>query len=237
MFLLLLTSCMESNDFGATIGDCDEFYTIYHTSQLELMKEYDIYDKNFPDKETRRGHIKKISNGHKIESWFYIINDIDTNYIEFSCIVNYDSNKISYVTKDLEVRDNASIKYNLSLGRSKYFQKDTVGITLTIENTSNIKQSIWFDAGQYPTGTGIKLFNDKNEPQIKKYWDVVSSDAYTLEQVKEKENHLKPGQSFSKSYNLRNIIQLDTESLKAGKYYMYYEYENNKTDTISFEIL
>jgi hypothetical protein len=98
-----ITSCSSDGLFGATAGgDCNEICTVYNAAKNILMEENDIFDKNFPNRADREKHTNEISNGFKIESWFYTINnEQDTIYTDFSCTVHYDSEKIEYIVKNL----------------------------------------------------------------------------------------------------------------------------------------
>jgi len=127
--LFFIASCSDSKwngEWGATVGDCDEICTIYHSAQKELMKEFNLYDKDFPNKEERRKHIVLIDNGHKINSWFRVVTDNnDTTINEFSCKVYYDEVKIKYVVTDLKYD-----KVNLKQKNNKKLVNDTVTIDL-----------------------------------------------------------------------------------------------------------
>lgn len=111
LFLIILTSCgYNDGDWGTTVGDCDEICTIYYTAQLELIKDREIYDRDFPDRKIRRKHVKEIENGHRIESWFVAVNEEgDTAKIEFSCEVYYNSEIIGYAVKNLKTERHTTI--------------------------------------------------------------------------------------------------------------------------------
>lgn len=99
-----LSSCLGDGLFGATAGgDCDELCTVYNTAKNILMEENNIFDKNFPNRADREKHTDRISNGFKIESWYYTVNaELDTVYTNFSCTVHYDSEDIEYKVKNLK---------------------------------------------------------------------------------------------------------------------------------------
>ncbi|MCF8295922.1 MAG: hypothetical protein K9J13_00135 [Saprospiraceae bacterium] len=66
---IVITSCVNrEGDWGATIGDCDEICTVYYAAQIELMKDKELYDRDFTNKQLRRKHVIEIKNGHKIEN-------------------------------------------------------------------------------------------------------------------------------------------------------------------------
>lgn len=99
-------SCGYSDgDWGATVSDCDEICTVYYTAQRELKKEKELFDRNFPNKELRRKHVKQIKKGYRIESWFHDVNqNHDTIKYKFSCEVYYETEKINYVVKNLIIQ-------------------------------------------------------------------------------------------------------------------------------------
>ena len=89
-----LTSCIGESDFGATTSNCDEICTVYNTAQQQINQEYQVFDRDYPDSEERRTHVKEENDGFKIESWFYEITDsTDTTYYDFSCFVKYEQKK------------------------------------------------------------------------------------------------------------------------------------------------
>lgn len=105
---IFITSCSyREGDYGATVGDCDEICTVYYVAQRKLMEDYEIYDRDFPNKKIRRTHVKRFSSGHKIESWFCLINEQnDTSYVRFSCNVKLDAeNELGYRVEELEIKN------------------------------------------------------------------------------------------------------------------------------------
>jgi hypothetical protein len=85
---MFLSCGHQEGDYGATVGDCDQICTVYHVAQLKLAEDYEIYDRDFPDKEVRRMHVKKTVGGHRIESWFRLVGKgKDTTNYNFSCEV------------------------------------------------------------------------------------------------------------------------------------------------------
>ncbi len=98
-----LTSCVSDGFLGATVGDCDEYCTVYNTPKNLLMEKYDVSDKNFPDKKERKHHISKLNETYEVNSWFYTIDEQeDTIYIDFSCSVQFDSKQTKYVVSNLK---------------------------------------------------------------------------------------------------------------------------------------
>ena len=107
IFLFVISCSYQDGDYGATVGDCDEICTVYYVAQRKLMEDYEIYDRNFPNKEVRRTHVIRSLSGHKIKSWFYLINEKnDTSYVSFSCNVKLDTeNELGYTVEDLEIKN------------------------------------------------------------------------------------------------------------------------------------
>ncbi|MAY83562.1 MAG: hypothetical protein CMP59_05445 [Flavobacteriales bacterium] len=106
MTITTVSCSYGEGDWGATVGDCDEICTVYYTAQRELMKEREISDRNFPDQEIRRNHVEEIENGHKIKSWFDMVDEKgDTTRKDFSCEIYYDPEVIGYVVKNLKLEN------------------------------------------------------------------------------------------------------------------------------------
>lgn len=125
---MLNVSCSDSHwdgEWGATVGDCDEQCTVYYSAQKELMKNWDVFDKDFPDKQERRQHITLTKTGYEINSWFRVVSHSDTIINQFSCEVIYEKEKIGYVVKNLKLKEP-----NLRSIFSKELESDTVTIEL-----------------------------------------------------------------------------------------------------------
>ena len=131
LYILLVISTISCTDskwngeWGATVGDCDEICTIYYSAQQEIMKNKELYDRDFPNKTERRKHVSKTEKGHRIESWYRVIDGIDTSKNDFSCELIYDSEKIGYLVKNLRIK-----KLDLTIPSNKNLEKDTVTIEL-----------------------------------------------------------------------------------------------------------
>ncbi|KXX66500.1 hypothetical protein [Flammeovirga sp. SJP92] len=95
LILLITISTISCTDFkwNGKWEDCDELCIVYYSAQKKLMKERELYDRDFPSKEERRQHITKTETGHKIKSWFQSIKNTDTSTIQFSCEVLFDKEK------------------------------------------------------------------------------------------------------------------------------------------------
>lgn len=120
---MTFVSCSDSEwngEWGATVGDCDEICTVYYSAQQEIFKNKELFDRNFPNITERRKHVSKTEKGHRIESWYRVIDGIDTSKNEFSCEVVYDSEKVEYIVKNLRIKN---IDY-------KKLENDTVTIEL-----------------------------------------------------------------------------------------------------------
>lgn len=106
LLLFFLCSCLDKNDLGATVGDCDEFCTAYNVSKNALKDRFDLSNKDFPNKKSRSQHVEEIGHGgilYKVNSWYHKINeDGDTLIVDFSCIVEYDSKNVRYRAKELK---------------------------------------------------------------------------------------------------------------------------------------
>ncbi|MDX2361571.1 MAG: hypothetical protein QNK23_12245 [Crocinitomicaceae bacterium] len=102
--IFIFSSCSEEGDLGATVGDCDEYCTVYYVAEKELMKQYEIYNLNFPDKDIRNSHVTNNSDKYEVRSWYYLINeDNDTTFVDFTCTVIYNSKKVEYDVQSLEI--------------------------------------------------------------------------------------------------------------------------------------
>jgi hypothetical protein len=110
LYILLVSltiSCTDSKwngEWGATVGNCDEICTIYYSAQQEIMKNIELSDIDFPNKTERRKHLSKTEKGHRIESWYSVIDGNDTLKNEFFCEVIYDREKIGYLVKNLWIK-------------------------------------------------------------------------------------------------------------------------------------
>lgn len=109
----LLAACTYSEgDWRATVGDRDEICSVYHYAQMAIMEERKVYDRDFPDRQSRRSHIKPRANGHYIESWFFdFLPNGDTLKVSFNCEVYLSSDpKIAYYVQNLRFTDSLYLK-------------------------------------------------------------------------------------------------------------------------------
>lgn len=129
------------------------------------------------------------------------------------------------------VKSNDSIQYSIQTDKVIYRPNETINVTIVSKNISDHPIKIWLDAGEYPTGTDLCLFNSKGKSMVEHYWAFVSSQSRTEEEVELLNTTIKPNQAFKKEYNLHSIVQLK-EDLQAGKYTLRY----NNSQACKFEI-
>ena len=129
------------------------------------------------------------------------------------------------------IQNNDSIQYRIGLDKDIYSPNEAIQVMILAKNISDHTINIWLDAGDYPTGTDLCLFNSKGVSMIDQYWSVVSSQLLREEEVELLKTTLKPNQEVKKVYPLYSIIQLNKD-LTAGTYTLRY----NNAPPCKFEI-
>jgi hypothetical protein len=137
-----------------------------------------------------------------------------------------DKGKSEYITQG-----NDSIQYRIGLDKDNYSPNEAINVIILAKNISDHTINIWLDAGDYPTGTDLCLFNSKGVSMIDQYWAVVSSQLHREEEVELLKTTLKPNQEVKKVYPHYSIIQLNKD-LTAGTYTLRY----NNAPPCKFEV-
>ena len=140
--------------------------------------------------------------------------------------VEANKGKSEYITQR-----NDSIQYRIGLDKDFYSPNEAIHVMILAKNISDHTINIWLDAGDYPTGTDLCLFNSKGVSMIEQYWSVVSSQLHREEEVELQKTTLKPNQEVKKVYPLYSIIQLNKD-LTAGTYTLRY----NNAPPCKFEV-
>ena len=102
---------------------------------------------------------------------------------------------------------NDSIQYRIGLDKDIYSPNEVINVIILAKNISDHTINIWLDAGDYPTGTDLCLFNSKGISMVDQYWAVVSSQLHRKEEVELLKTTLKPNQEVKKVYPLYSIVQ------------------------------
>ena len=147
-----------------------------------------------------------------------------------------DHHKVKDTTSNKEkseyaIQNNDSIQYSIGLDKVIYSPNEPVKVTIAAKNMTNHTIKIWLDAGDYPTGTDLCLFNSQGVSMIDQYWAFVSSQSHREEEVELLKTTLKPNQEFKKAYPLYSIIQLK-DDLTTGTYTLKY----NNAKPCTFEV-
>ena len=124
-----------------------------------------------------------------------------------------------------------SIQYRIGLDKVIYSPNEDINVIIIAKNISDHTINIWLDAGDYPTGTDLCLFNSKGISMVDQYWAVLSSQLHREEEVELLKTTLKPNQEVKKVYTLYSIVQLK-ENLTAGTYTLRY----NNAPPCKFEV-
>ena len=154
------------------------------------------------------------------------------------CNMNLEQNKTKHQKvkanngkSEYAIQNNDSIQYRIGLDKDIYSPNEAIQVMILAKNISDHTINIWLDAGDYPTGTDLCLFNSKGVSMIDQYWSVVSSQLLREEEVELLKTTLKPNQEVKKVYPLYSIIQLNKD-LTAGTYTLRY----NNAPPCKFEI-
>lgn len=118
---------------------------------------------------------------------------------------------------DYYIQNDDSIQYSIELDKVIYSPNEPINVTITSKNTTDHTIKIWLDAGEYPTGTDLCLFNSQGVSIVDQYWSILSSQSLSEEEVEKLKTTLKPNQEVKKVYQLHSIIQLK-DDLTAGTY-------------------
>ena len=158
-----------------------------------------------------------------------------------NCHINVEQNKSDHQKVEVNQTDkgksqcaiqhNDSIQYRIGLDKVIYSPNEAIHVMILAKNISDHTINIWLDAGDYPTGTDLCLFNSKGVSMIEQYWSVVSSQLHREEEVELQKTTLKPNQEVKKVYPLYSIIQLNKD-LTAGTYTLRY----NNAPPCKFEV-
>jgi hypothetical protein len=157
------------------------------------------------------------------------------------CNMNLEQNKSDHQKVEVNQTDkgksqcaiqhNDSIQYRIGLDKVIYSPNEAIHVIILAKNISDHTINIWLDAGDYPTGTDLCLFNSKGISMVDQYWAVVSSQLHREEEVELLKTTLKPNQEVKKVYPLYSIVQLK-ENLTAGTYSLRY----NNAPPCKFEV-
>lgn len=105
-FLILCSSCLNLDDYGATVGDCDELCTVYNVCKSEMKEKFGLRNSDFPDRKTRLTHVEEVGEGgeeYRVRSWYHEINELgDTTIVDFDCLVKYDIQSMRYDVDQLK---------------------------------------------------------------------------------------------------------------------------------------
>ena len=124
-----------------------------------------------------------------------------------------------------------SIQYEMNLNQEVYSFDEPIFVTLVAKNISKKELRIWIDAGDYPTGTELKLLDSLGESLVRQHWSVMSSQVYNSKEVEQFKTTIPPQGEFKKEYNLLSILQLKKD-LSTGAYKLTY----NNSELVKFEI-
>lgn len=154
------------------------------------------------------------------------------------CNMNLEQNKSEHQKVEASngkteyaIQNNDSIQYRIGLDKVMYSPNEAIHVMILAKNISDHTINIWLDAGDYPTGTDLCLFNSKGISMVDQYWAVVSSQLHREEEVELLKTTLKPNQEVKKVYPLYSIVQLK-ENLTAGTYTLKY----NNAPPCQFEV-
>jgi hypothetical protein len=154
------------------------------------------------------------------------------------CNMNLEQNKSDHQKvkanngkTECTIQRNDSIQYRIGLDKVIYSSNEAIHVIILAKNISDHTINIWLDAGEYPTGTDLCLFNSKGISMVDQYWSVVSSQLHCEEEVELLKTTLKPNQEVKKVYPLYSIVQLK-ENLTSGTYTLRY----NNAPPCKFEV-
>jgi hypothetical protein len=154
------------------------------------------------------------------------------------CNMNLEQNKSEHQKvkanngkSEYATQRNDSIKYRIELDKVMYSPNEAIHVMILAKNISDHTINMWLDAGDYPTGTDLCLFNSKGISMVDQYWSVVSSQLQREEEVELLKTTLKPNQEVKKVYPLFSIVQLK-ENFTSGTYTLRY----NNAPPCKFEV-
>lgn len=136
------------------------------------------------------------------------------------------------------------VTVTVSLPKDTFKLGEDVQVNITLRNTTVRPQSIWFDKPKISTGgpawTTVALTDRRTGKSVLKYANkaLLSSQAYSTQQVKAFLYPLKPGQSVSGLFSLYDLVVTNTENYKLdkGTYTMQIFYATNSSNIISFTV-
>ncbi|MEP7229851.1 MAG: hypothetical protein ABI691_06335 [Ginsengibacter sp.] len=115
---------------------------------------------------------------------------------------------------------------------------------MLLTNNSKTNQKFLFDKPNSSTGgpawTTVSLTNVKTKKSALKYANkrILESQIYTEEQLRDKYNNLKPGQSLKRKYILFDlaVTTLESYQLEKGTYELQISYCNSISNNLTFTI-
>ena len=136
------------------------------------------------------------------------------------------------------------VKVTISILKDTVKFGDDILLTMTLLNETEQIQSVWFDTPKSSTGgpawTSVFLINTATGKSPLKYSNkaVLSSQAYSAEEIKTFSYQLKPGQSVTGQFSLYDMVVTNTNSYKLnkGSYVLQVDYLSNSSKSVRFVV-
>jgi hypothetical protein len=143
-----------------------------------------------------------------------------------------------------QLTDCPKVQLAVSLLKEKFSRNEDIVLTMTLTNNTDSVQSVWFDKHKVSTGgpawTSVSLINKKNGKSVLKYENkaILSSQAYSLEEVEQMSTHLNPTEKVFSKFSLYDLVVLKkyAHNFRKGSYEMQVFYCTNPSNKISFTI-
>ncbi len=144
----------------------------------------------------------------------------------------------------IETWQSPKVTVIVSLAKDTFRLNDDIQLIITLQNETNQIQSVWFDRPKTSTGgpawTSVTLINKTTGKSVLKYENkaILSSQAYTIEEVKSFLYQLKPGERIKGHFSLYDLAVTNTENFKLSKgtYEMKVYYAMNQSNSLNFTV-
>jgi hypothetical protein len=150
----------------------------------------------------------------------------------------------SVAAQGLDTIQAPKVKVTVSLLKNAFKASEDIQLTMILTNETEQTQSIWFDEPKSSTGgpawTSVTLTDKRTGKTVLKYPNkaVLSSQAYSTQQVKSFSYKLEPNQNIKRQFSLYDMVVTNNENyrLRKGTYELQVIYGVNPSNTITLTV-
>ncbi|PKH52446.1 hypothetical protein CXF68_17875 [Tenacibaculum sp. Bg11-29] len=138
------------------------------------------------------------------------------------------------------IHDLPVVQVNIEFRYASFKSTDEILVRITLTNNNTQEQNILFDKPRVstggPWGTIAKVVSLKTNESVLKHENkaILSSQFYKEEELKHYYYNLKPNESITREFKLRDIVVFDTNdyNLPKGRYEIQLSYYTNTSNSL-----